>query len=224
MFEDALRLASWTERLDRLDSRFADDDDFAWFDVPHVGRADQIKSTRLGTNDPGISQPSESQRTESMGVADADQAIAGHHHKRECTADLRDGVDDCCLNSLLTRPGKEVDHDLRVAVGLKNGTGSHERVPQFAGIHKVAVVTHGQLAVDAVNDDRMCVGDQTFSGGGIANVTDSEGARKPGYRAACRLGEAGARRGIRRSVQQFRAGLHGHSEPAGEVFALLPMK
>src|SRR6185369_15935643 len=151
VFKDALRLARRTERLDRLDSCFADDDDFAGFDVAHVGCADQVEGTRLGTDHPAVPQPSQSERPESVGIADADYAVPRQHHKRECTANLRDRVYDGGLHALLAGPGKEVDHDLRVAVGLKYGASSHQRVPQFARIHEVAVVTHRKLSMDAVD-------------------------------------------------------------------------
>jgi hypothetical protein len=60
-----------------------------------------------------------------------------------------------------------VHQHFRVARGLEDRTLTHEHVAHLAGIHEIAVMPYGELAVDAVDDDWLCVEDAALTGGGI---------------------------------------------------------
>ena len=74
-------------------------------------------------------------------------------------------------------PRVQVHDDLGVAAGLEDRALAHERVAQLAGVDQVAVVADGELAVDAVDHDRLRVGELALAGRGIADVPDGETSR-----------------------------------------------
>ena len=153
----ALRGRRWRKRLEGANTRGAHNQDLARFHVANVGCANQIERAGFGADDPGLAELSDRERTESVRVTDPDHAILGHHHEGERPANLRDCVDNRRLDTLLARTREQMDNDLGVAVGLEDGTAADQRVAQLAGVHQVAVVRDGDLAVGAVDQDRLRV-------------------------------------------------------------------
>ena len=113
-----------------------------------------------------------------MRIAHADQAILRHHHEGEGAAHLRQRVDDGRLGSVLARAREQMNDDFGVGGGLEDRALADQRVAQLAGVDEVAVVTERQLAVHAVDDDRLRVGEAALAGRRIAHVADRRGARQ----------------------------------------------
>ena len=67
-----------------------------------------------------------------------------------------------------------------VAGGLENGAAMFESAAQLAGIGEIAVVRQGQLALVAIDDDGLRVGERGVAGGGVARVAHGRGAGQAG--------------------------------------------
>src|SRR5256885_1337235 len=78
----------------------------------------------------------------------------------------RCAVADRILDGGFLRPRVEVQHDLRIGARLENRALPDEhllQLLQLAGVHQVAVVADGELAVRAVDDERLRVRDPAFA-------------------------------------------------------------
>ena len=149
-----------------------DDQDFARRHIALVGRADQIHRTRLRAHHPGIVEAAKGERTEAVRIADGNQPVLGQHHQGKRTLHLGDRLDDGVLDTARFRTRVEVQDDFGIAVRLEDRSLLHQIVAQLAGVHDVAVVTERDLAVRAVDQDRLGVEQLALAGGGIAHVAD----------------------------------------------------
>ena len=68
----------------------------------------------------------------------------------------------------------EVDDDLSVTGGLENRAFGFQARANAGGVHQVAVVRDGDLAVRAVDQDRLGVLQAALAGGRIARVPDGD--------------------------------------------------
>ena len=65
-----------------------------------------------------------------------------------------------------------MQHDLGVAAGLEDASPPDQIVAQLGCVDEVAVVAEGNLAVDAVDEDRLRVDDPAVARGRVPHVTD----------------------------------------------------
>ena len=161
--------------IDRSPCR-PDDQHLAGLDVAHVGRADQIERARFRRHRPGIAETAERQRAEAVRIADGDQAVLGDQRERERAGQLRDRLDDRVLDRSGLRPRIEMEHDFGVAVGLEDRSGAHQPLADFVRVDDVAVVADADLAVHAIDQDRLRVRELALAGGRIARVADRDRA------------------------------------------------
>ncbi len=105
-----------------------------------------------------------------MWIARSDDPVFRHHHERKRASNLRNGLDNCRLGTVLTGARVQVDNDLGIAVGLKNRAVSHQLVAKLAGVDEVAVMTNRELAVYAIDHDGLSVRLLAFARCRIANV------------------------------------------------------
>src|SRR5688572_20780339 len=166
-------------RLRRPDAVRTDDDDFARLHIAQIGGPDQVHGAGLGANHPGVAEAADGERSEAVRIARTDQAILRHHHQRKGAPHLRNCFDDGGFGTFGLGSGEKVHDDFRVAVRLEYRAVTHQRVPNLAGVHEVAVVRDRQLPVHAVDDDGLRVGEPAFAGRGIADVADRERSRQP---------------------------------------------
>ncbi len=155
----------------------------ARLDVPHPGRVDQIERARLGADDVRVAEASKRQRPKAMRVADRDELVFGQKHQGEGALRLRHRFDKRLLNRRGLRPRVKVQQHLRVARRLENRSLEDQPIAQFLRVDQVAVVTDGDLAVRAVDQDRLRVLEAAFAGCGVANVPDRAraGQRRKGF-------------------------------------------
>src|SRR6185436_5580430 len=113
-----------------------------------------------------------------------DDPVLRHQHERVGAAHLADGIDDRGFDVGSLRPRKQVHHDFAVVAGLEDGAFADQRVTQLAGVDQVAVVPERQLAVRAVDDDRLGVGEPALAGRRVAHVAGGEVPGQPGERVA----------------------------------------
>ena len=72
----------------------------------------------------------------------------------------------------------QVHEHLGVAVGLENRPFLDQAITNLVGIDDVAVVADGDLTMNAVDDDRLRIGQLAFAGGGISRVPDGHVTRQ----------------------------------------------
>jgi hypothetical protein len=117
-----------------------------------------------------------------MRIAGRNQPVLGQKHHREGAAHLRDGFDEGFLDG--RRPGArvQVQHDLGVAGRLKDRSRPHEVVAQLTGVDEIAVVRDRDLAVRAIDEERLCVLEGAVTRGRVPRVTDRKVAAQTGER------------------------------------------
>ncbi len=104
-----------------------------------------------------LSRRPERERPEAVRVADGDETVAREHHQREGALDLRHGFDDRLLDVVRLRSGVEMQDHLGIAVGLEDRSLLHQLVAQLARVDEVAVVAERDLAVRAIDQNRLRV-------------------------------------------------------------------
>ena len=82
------------------------------------------------------------------------------------------------------RPRVEVEEDLGVAGRLEDRALPREELAQVPLVHQIAVVADGDLAVHALDEQRLRVLEPALARGRIPDVADGGGARQPGERLA----------------------------------------
>ena len=137
-------------------------------------RADEVERAGLGADDPGVAETAERERAESVGVSRGDQPVLGQEGERVGAADLRDRLADRLFDRRGSRSCIQVQDDFGVAAGLEDGPVEHQLVAQLERVDEIAVVRHGNLAVRAVDEERLRVLELAFAGGRIARVPDSD--------------------------------------------------
>ena len=146
------------KRLDRPHALGADHQHFARLDVAHVGGADQIERAGLRADDLRVAEPSERERPEAVRIAHGDQLVLGEQHQRERARRLIDPTRMIASSTLAgLRPRVEMQHHFGVAVRLEDRSGADQPLADLVGVDEVAVVADGDLAVRAVDQDRLRV-------------------------------------------------------------------
>ena len=125
--------------------------------VALVGRADQIHRAGFRADHVGVAEAAERERAEAVRIADGDQPVLRQHHQRERALHLRHRFDDRVLDAARLRSRVEVQDHFGVAVRLEDRSLLHEIVAQLARVDDVAVVAERDLAVRAVDQDRLRV-------------------------------------------------------------------
>jgi hypothetical protein len=178
VLEDAVGARRRRERPHRARAVGPDDQHLAGLDVADVGGAHQVHRAGLGTHDPAVAEPAQRQRPEPVRVADGDQSFLGDEGEREGAGELGDRLDQRVVDAERLGAGIEVQRHFSVAVGLEDRALAHQLVAQFAGVDDVAVVADADLAVHAVDEQRLGVGHRALAGGRVAGVADGNGARQ----------------------------------------------
>src|SRR5689334_16061480 len=71
-----------------------------------------------------------------------------------------------------------MQNNLGVAARLKNRPGAHKAFLELARVDEVAVVTDGDLAVGAVDQNRLRIRQLALAGCRVAHVSNSQTARQ----------------------------------------------
>ena len=166
------------ERLHRAQSVRVDDHDLARLHVADELRLDQVQRAGLARqHEPSVGQPADAQRTEAVRVAHADELVLGEDDQGICALDAAHGLDQSALVAArLRRLGEQVDDDLGIHRRLEDGALGLQLVAQGGGVGEVAVVADGDLALGAIDGQRLGVGQVRRPGRRVARVADGRGA------------------------------------------------
>ena len=119
VLEDAVRERRGRIRLDRLHAVGRHNQHFARLYIAFVSGADEIHRARFRADHPGIVEPAERERTESVRIAHRHQAIAREHHEGKCSLHLRDRLDNRVLDGSRFGARVQVQDDFGVAARLE---------------------------------------------------------------------------------------------------------
>ena len=137
-------------------SFFVDDDDLAGTDLSHEPRADDVKRSRLGGNDPVVAQRAEAQWPEAMGVAHADERALVHDRERECPVEGREHSREGVLKAEIV-----FDHGLCDGVGhefgVRRGAEPISLGLKGVGVDEVPVVCQGEAIRSNMAEDGLGV-------------------------------------------------------------------
>ena len=123
----------------------------------------------------GVAEPAERERPEPVRIAHGDQPVPRQHHERERALHLRDRLDDRVLDARGPRPRVEVQDHLGVAARSgRSSPAATSSSRSSRGVDEVAVVADGDLAVRAVDQDRLRVGELALAGRRVAHVADRD--------------------------------------------------
>ena len=146
----------------------------ARLDVAHVGGADQVERAGLGADDPGVAEPAERERTEAVRIAHGDQPVLASAARSEnAPLHLRDRLDERVLDGRRLRARVEVQDDLGVAAGLEDrALRARARRAARCALTRLPLWRDGDLAVRAVDQERLRVLERALAGRRVARVAD----------------------------------------------------
>ena len=156
----------------RLDALGGDGDHLAGQHVPHKGSAHRFQSAGLGGQNPGVVPPADAQGTEPEGVPGADELAGAHDHQRIGAPQFLHGAHHGFLHAAGLHPlaGDEIGDDLRVDGGLEDGACAGQFLAQLGGVDEVAVVGHGQSALEIIQYQGLGILPGAAAGGGISHM------------------------------------------------------
>jgi hypothetical protein len=178
VLEDAVRSGAGGNGLQRPQAAGADDEHLARLDVAHVGGADQVERAGLRADDPGVAEAAERQRAEAVRVAGGDEPVFVSITSEN--APLSCAIDSTSASSTVA-PCDRAYRCSTTSVSLlvwkidPARTSSSRSSPR---VHEVAVVARRDLAVRAVDEDRLGVLEPALAGRRIARVADGEVPRQ----------------------------------------------
>ncbi len=156
------------------------DDHLTRTDFADGFRVHDVESHRFGREDPGAIDSSITERSDTHGVADRYKfALRRKEEQRVGAAHLAKSFGDAVDEALLPALGHEVKNNFRVGSGLKDEPVVLEPPVQRPGVHQVAVVSHGDLAVPTTRRERLSVVKRGIAGCRIAHVTNRREAGQP---------------------------------------------
>ena len=120
----------------------------------------------------------ETERPETVGVADGDHGVRGHEQERVSTLDTGERGFDRLLQSPIHMAGHQVDDDLAVHGGLEDRALLFQVPPQGDGVDQVAVVGDADRQAFVGGHEGLGIDDVRLAGGGIADMTGGQVAGK----------------------------------------------
>ena len=176
----ALRVSGHLRR-DAPQSRAADDDRLARFDVAHELRPDMVQRAALrGDDPPALLDASDAERTHAERVADADQRVLRADREGVRALERTHEVGRLLLPGVAGCPCQQVCDDLRVRTGRAGDSPVvQQTLAQLLSIDDIAVVRERQLDAWALGDDGLRVQRAAGAGGGVARVPDRDVPGQP---------------------------------------------
>src|SRR5713226_8211488 len=169
VLEDALLVWLFRRKVNGLDSRLRDTHHLPGGDFANVLRVEEIESAGFRGCEPGVEAAgrgefAEDQRAEAAGIAYRVQFILRKHEKRIRAFDLIERVAERAGEIAGLRAGDQMDDDFGVAVGLEDGAAMLKLAAPLGGVGQVAVMAQRDLALVAIDHDRLRVQERLVAG------------------------------------------------------------
>ena len=119
---------------------------------------DQVQGAALRREDIGAVFPADAERPEPVGITEAEDLAFAHEHDRERALDTAQRRKHA---SRVARLRQQVQDDLAINRGLKDGALAFEFLPQLGGVDQIAVMTDRDLPATGIDDKRLRVFDRT---------------------------------------------------------------
>ena len=172
VLEDAEPAVAPGEGQQALDPASADDDDLSRCDVADELGADDVESTGLRRENPGVAEPAENQRAHPERVAHSDDFVLRECHQRKGSLNLPQGIDQPIDHGLLQARRDQVDDDLGVAGRLKQTAATHQLPAHLVGVRQIAVVADGEPAKLEIGEERLHIAHRHLAGRRVADMAD----------------------------------------------------
>ena len=185
MLEDAAGLRNARGVLTACKAVFGNHDEFAGENIAHIFGAEKIEGAAFAGEDDGVGavqipDAADGERAESAWIASGEDAVARHHHDRECAFNLCERVGNGVHQRACAGVGDELHDDFGVGGGLEVSALALEARAQIAEVHEVAVMSDGDEALGGVDANGLGVEQCRVAGGGVARVADGHVAGKLG--------------------------------------------
>ena len=149
--------------------------------IPLEGGANGGEGAGLGGEDHRVAPTAHAQRPEAPGVPGGDELLGRHDDEGERAAQTLQSLAYRLLGGGTAEPllGDGVGDELGVGSGLEDGAPVLKGGAQLVGVDQIAVVGHGQGALDVLEGQGLGVFPAAAAGGGVAHVAHGHGAPQP---------------------------------------------
>ncbi len=138
--------------------------------VPDMLRVDQVEGAGFRSHDVGSVHKPQAEGPEALRVPGRQEVLRREQRQGVGPLDHSERFHERFRKGTSARPGHQVQDDLAVTGRVKNGAVPLEFLAQLRGVGQVAVVSERDLSAPAIDQNRLCVPDGAFPGGGIAHV------------------------------------------------------
>ncbi|WOL03560.1 hypothetical protein Cni_G12280 [Canna indica] len=155
-----------------------DDNHLPGVHLAHVLCADEVEGAGLGGEDDGaVGAAAHDEGAEAVGVADGDELVAGEEDEGVGALEALADLDDSGEEGAGGGGADEVEDDLRVGAGAKDGTIRLKVVSERVVVDEVPVVGDSEPAEAVAGDQGLDVGEGGGgAGGGVAVMAYGGGA------------------------------------------------
>ena len=174
VLEDARARRALREWAVAFDAVLGDDDDLAVLDLAHELGADDVERAGLGGEHVGFADAAQDQRTDTDGVAGADQRVVGKADEGIGAFDLADGLDEALDDAPPLGARQQMEDDFGVGGRVEDGAGGDQLLTQRQRVGQVAVVGDGEAAGVDIGKERLHILQRRLAGGGVAVMADGD--------------------------------------------------
>src|SRR5690625_2207461 len=166
--------ARWPRFLDPDRTRLVpvQHDQLAGFHIAYEIGSYDVEGTGLRSEQPGLPEPAQNQRSYTEGVTNADHRVGGHGNQRIGAFHLAEGVEHAIDETASRGGGNQMDEDLGVGGRLEDGAAAYQLPPEGLGIGEIAVVRQGKAAERKIGEERLYVAQDSCAAGCVAIVAD----------------------------------------------------
>ena len=169
VFKNAKRASFFFKGPFAAQTVFVDDDDFAGFHVADEFGVNEVKRATLGGQHVGPIELADAKRPKAVRVTKTDDLALAHEYDGECPLQAPQGRDSAARTRGL---GQQMQHDLTIHGGLKNGALFLEFRAQRSGVDEVSIVSDGELSACGIDHEWLGIFERARAGGGITNMPD----------------------------------------------------
>ena len=158
VLEDALRDTEFLGETKRCEAAIlhralVNDDELAWFHVPHVLGLAQVQRTSLARHNVAVGtlhaparDAAYAQRPETIWIADGNKGFLSHDYTREGSFGLRHRIEDLVELAAPLAVGDEVEKQFGIDCALQQHAMLLKECPKLVEVGQVAIVREGNIS------------------------------------------------------------------------------